>query len=752
MRIGLPHDGAGLFAEFAHQIAAHGFRLPSCIPYYTDGGIPFAYPPLPFYVEAVFTEVLGLPGFPVANLLPPGLAILALVVFHRLTQELDMTFWERATALLAYATMRSAFSDQTEASGLAEAFGSLALNCFAIGMARAYKGATLKQYTLVGLLWTFCIVASPGSAFGSLPSFVAFAVARFVELRWRPSLRDVGLLLAAGLTALLASSPYWLTVSSNHGIRVFALSLGAQRRSAFSFWETVLLSQFTGRAFIWNAMLLLGIAWALVAGRWPLAAWAVALRIIPREGWWMAAIPQALLIGLGSTEVFASRLVGLARRQRRRVEWVVLIVGLVALIIHPVYRVVADKIADTDSYPEAVAAMEWVRANTPQDARLIVMVNDNALEWSPHVMQRTVLNVIFGTEFTAEKQRRVSQFKELVSKCEDFDCIESTLRSSGVVSASKARSYLERGVYLLISKPHLAKLVDFSQGGETAFGMVWDNSEMTVGLLLSPDFGYDVELQDGLGIVRVGEIPASVVQGDVIDLELEWVSRRPPGFDQEARLSLVDEAGIQRQALQVRPFEDLGKGTQRTGVIARKIHPFQVDPHLPAGHYSLTVALADIGESVTLAPVRVEPLPRVFEPPEEVGRKLDARFGDEFQLLGYDLVQKSDILNLTLYWQALQQPGTYYKAFVHLFDPVTGVVVAQYDAAPRDWAYPTTWWEEGEVVSDEVSLCLANVPAGRYRLGIGLYVPDSGERLTVAQAAGEQEVPGRLVLPEEITP
>jgi hypothetical protein len=396
--------------------------------------------------------------------------------------------------------------------------------------------------------------------------------------------------------------------------------------------------------------------------------------------------------------------------------------------------------------------MEWARANTPRDAKFIVMVNNNVLEWAPHLMQRTVLNEIFGTEFTAEKQRKITEFKRLLGGCRDFDCIQSALESSGVVSAAKARSYLQRGVYLLISKPHLVQLMGASQGGETGFGLAWDNAGLAVGLLLPSSFRYEVELQGGLGIAHVGEVPEAVVQGDVIDLELHWVSRSPPERDMEIRLSLVDEAGIRRQTLQVRPFEDRRKDNRPIGVIAKKLHQIQFDPHLPSGHYALAVALADEGESFTIAHFRVESLPRAFEPSEEVGRPLDARFGDEFELLGYELAQEHDTLRLTLHWRALQRPETYYKVFVHLFDPATGMVVAQYDAAPRGWSYPTTWWEEGEVVSDEVSLSLSDVPDGRYRLGIGLYVPDTGERLTLGHAAGEQQVPGRLVLQEQITP
>jgi hypothetical protein len=202
--------------------------------------------------------------------------------------------------------------------------------------------------------------------------------------------------------------------------------------------------------------------------------------------------------------------------------------------------------------------------------------------------------------------------------------------------------------------------------------------------------------------------------------------------------------------LQIRPFADWNTDAWPTGVVAVKSHGFQVDPHLPSGRYALTLALADEGESIVLAHLRVEPQPRAFEPPEDVGRVSDVRFGDEFQLLGYDLVQEHDILKLTLHWRALRRSETSYKVFVHLFDPATGAVVTQRDAVPRGSTYPTTWWEEGEVVSDEVSLPIADVPGGRYRLGVGFYVPDTGERLPVTPTVEEYSVPGRLVLLEEI--
>jgi hypothetical protein len=66
---------------------------------------------------------------------------------------------------------------------------------------------------------------------------------------------------------------------------------------------------------------------------------------------------------------------------------------------------------------------------------------------------------------------------------------------------------------------------------------------------------------------------------------------------------------------------------------------------------------------------------------------------------------------------------------------------------PYHWTYPTFWWETGEVVSDEITLPLAGVPRGTYRLEIGVYDPNSGERLMLSDGGGQQPT-DRFVLPE----
>jgi hypothetical protein len=104
-------------------------------------------------------------------------------------------------------------------------------------------------------------------------------------------------------------------------------------------------------------------------------------------------------------------------------------------------------------------------------------------------------------------------------------------------------------------------------------------------------------------------------------------------------------------------------------------------------------------------------------------------------LLGYDMNQSAGRLDLALYWQAPRAQGSSYKRFVHLIDPRDGRVLAQNDAVPRDWTYPTNIWEPGEVVMDRLSLALDGLPPGVYELRAGWYGVDGGETLRACHTA-----------------
>jgi hypothetical protein len=145
----------------------------------------------------------------------------------------------------------------------------------------------------------------------------------------------------------------------------------------------------------------------------------------------------------------------------------------------------------------------------------------------------------------------------------------------------------------------------------------------------------------------------------------------------------------------------------------------------------------------------IEPPTRSFTAPN-MPHALDAIFGDQIQLLGYALKREGDVLKIDLAWKALRDITSNYKVFAHIYEPATETIVAQWDAMPRDNAYPTSRWIANEVVTETLSIPLATVPPGEYRVAVGLYEPAG--RLPVNGTTGIDVGNQRAVLAEEIRP
>jgi hypothetical protein len=95
---------------------------------------------------------------------------------------------------------------------------------------------------------------------------------------------------------------------------------------------------------------------------------------------------------------------------------------------------------------------------------------------------------------------------------------------------------------------------------------------------------------------------------------------------------------------------------------------------------------------------------------------------------------------MTLSWQAIDRPEPLTR-FVQLIGP-DGQIYGQQDSAPDYGAYPTSLWQPGEIVVEQVNLAIpAERPAGPYTLHIGLYHPATGERLLLPSGENHLEIP-----------
>jgi 4-amino-4-deoxy-L-arabinose transferase-like glycosyltransferase len=118
----------------------------------------------------------------------------------------------------------------------------------------------------------------------------------------------------------------------------------------------------------------------------------------------------------------------------------------------------------------------------------------------------------------------------------------------------------------------------------------------------------------------------------------------------------------------------------------------------------------------------------------------DVNVGTFAHLVGFDApprVQPGETVTVTLYWQATATYPPDAAAFVHLWSPGENEPWAQHDALPREGAYPTRVWVEGDSITDRHPLSVPDdLPAGRYPLWAGLYLRADGTRLPAVGPEG----------------
>jgi mannosyltransferase len=239
------------------------------------------------------------------------------------------------------------------------------------------------------------------------------------------------------------------------------------------------------------------------------------------------------------------------------------------------------------------------------------------------------------------------------------------------------------------------------------------------------------------------EVEAQVVPaGKKMWAVLQWQLQQKVARDYKVALFLKDRRGhlIGQDDRQLINDRHLYTSSWWLDEVVTNVYDPLVPDGTPPGQYTVEVAVyepeslarldvfdangAPQGTTVRLGNIEVS---RPLSPPPVtslgIQHQLTADWG-EVRLLGYDLASETvapgAILPLNLYWQALADVQGDYLVLLQIrgqADQVWGQVRER----PVDGTYPTTLWQEGEVLRDRYELPLsAETPAGQYQLSVSL--------------------------------
>jgi hypothetical protein len=443
-----PLNDGGLFYTMTRDLQAAGF-VPPATTTYNDLGIPFAYPPLGFYLAGLLSEA-GVALLPLFQFLPLLFAALTIPVVYLLAREILGSTFKALIATWAFALLPRSFEWLVVGGGLTRSLGLL-LGLLAIleGL-RFFRTSRRRDGVAMGILAGLTALSHPEAAlFTGLSLFLMF-------LAYGRTRRVLAELLAlAGLAALIAA-PWWLTAVSRDGLAPF-LSGGQATIDVGVSFQYLVTFAFTDEPYLTflGAIGLIGFLFEIARRRYLLPAWVVLLFVLaPRGAATSAMVPLSLLVAVAIDHVLFARLRepqgqvaddpargGLALEDR--FGRAVLIAGVVLGVIGAVKAPVVLG-SPLHALPEPNrTAMGWIAADTPPTTRFLVVTGsqwflDANSEWFPVLAARQSVATLQGYEWLGKaawdaQARRNAELQECAYATRD--CVEAWARANAMTDA-----------------------------------------------------------------------------------------------------------------------------------------------------------------------------------------------------------------------------------------------------------------------------------------------------------------------------
>ncbi len=402
------NDG-GMFAVMVDDLKASGYSLP-VFTSYNALNIPYAYPPLGFYFGRISADLTGLASVEILRWLPALFASLSIPAFALLASRLTKTRFHAATATLIFALMPRAMSWFVMGGGLTRSPGQFFMLLTLASVVRLYQENRRRDIFWAGLFGALAVLSHPEAAVHTAVSslFLWLMLARSRKTFWNS--------VQVAALVILLTAPWWATVISRHGLAPL-LSAAQTGQKLLAIFHLVFFS-FTEEIYATPiaSLGLIGLGLFIARRDYLLSLWLIIPFFVEgRSAAGPAAIPLAMLAASGFVDVVlpALRNASSAAKTEVSVEQVTP-VERGALIYFFMYLLFSAylfswQISNATLYAPDREAMQWVRQNTPADARFLVLTGsrsvscDSVPEWFPALAQRKSIFTVQGTEWTLGK-------------------------------------------------------------------------------------------------------------------------------------------------------------------------------------------------------------------------------------------------------------------------------------------------------------------------------------------------------------
>lgn len=412
------NDG-GMFAVMVNDLKASHYFLPAFTTY-NHLNIPFAYPPLGFYLGRIASDLFRWSAPQTLRWVPAFFASLSVAAFYLLARRLLRNKYYAALSTLFFALMPRALSWYVMGGGLTRSPGQLFMLLTLATVVRLYQENRRSDIFLAGLFGGLAVMSHPEAAVHT------FVSALFLWLMLSCTRSGFINSILVGLIVLIVSAPWWVIVIHYHGIEPLLKGAATGQKTLAVFHLLFFVFTEEPYATVIAVLGLIGIGHQLLRRDYLLTLWmAIPFFVEGRSAAGPAAIPLAMLAAIGLVDVVFAGLGVLGVKNTSMLTQMSvgketpgsdqilpsernIFLYVLLYLIFSAYQFGLG-LSNATLYPPDQAAMTWVREHTPDSSRFLVLTGtssvscDSVLEWFPALTGRQSILTVQGTEWTQGK-------------------------------------------------------------------------------------------------------------------------------------------------------------------------------------------------------------------------------------------------------------------------------------------------------------------------------------------------------------
>ncbi len=444
---GFPLNDGGMFYVMMRDLKANHF-IPPQVTTYNHADIPFAYPPLGFYIAASLSALTPASDLWIFLYVPAVINSLSILAFYLLAKETLNSRTTAALAALIYALSPRTFVWQVMGGGITRSFGMLFLLLMLWQATRLFRGshpAQEKGFRSISvthpLILTILFGAGAVLSHPQTALHAAIGGALIFYFYGKEDKHSITSAAFVGLGVALLTAPWWGTVLARYGLTPL-LSAG---KSSPRDLETYLgLIQFgVGNLLFIPTLVLQAIGMYVMFKKrdYFLITVAILPQIIdPRGGGALAVTGLLMMAGVGLLQLSAwiqretpeQAEVGMKRSSQ------ILVFGLAfyLLLLSSVYdfQLVNTSLKKTD-----LEMIQWVQKNVGGDHVFLLAtgvefsMSDPMQEWFPALTGQHSASTLQGYEWTLgsgffPRLNELAAFQH----CADIECVNAWSARNGV--------------------------------------------------------------------------------------------------------------------------------------------------------------------------------------------------------------------------------------------------------------------------------------------------------------------------------